>query len=231
MPNFNLIEFVDALPSNVKQQVLFSLVGSVNASLIGTAQSIVRRLTVDGHDLNDIGPFEVEQLLQGPDLVNGTSYARNVNALAQHWRDNLVALTDQSDAGSLGGTIDFMISSPRQLDERLLEATLAAAGLQGVEPGLIKAKHDVLQKQRSERLAQQRGHIEWIIEQALSPDDEPEFCSLSDEQQLALIEKLATALERTRDSAVIGVLNRDRRWTFGDLPIIAAAINEVKQHC
>jgi hypothetical protein len=311
--SFNLIEFVDALPGNVKQQVLFSLVGSVNASLIGTAQSIIRRLTADGHDMQDVGPYEVEQLLLGPDLQNGTEYARNVNAIGQRWRDQLVSLTDKEDAGSLAGTIDFMVSSPRKVDEKLLSATLKAAGLVTytsadkqeeiaevldkhlpywvrrnaslprilVENGwtmeqalaaarralaqdsaspafvmvelnkegetalaavlckqpddsltsVIAVKQGQLAQARSERLAQQRGAIEWLIDQALAPDGDPDFNALSDEQQLALTEKLASALERTRDSAVIGVLNRDRRWTFGDLPIIAAAINEVKQHC
>lgn len=225
----NVINYVENLPGNVRRQVLFSLVGSANASLIGTAQSMLRRLNSSGVDFKELGPYEFEQLMAGPDWMSGTEYARNVNAIAQRWRDDLVALTDQADAGSLGSTIDFMISSPRQLDEKLLEATLAAAGLE-VPTGIIKAKYDAQQQQRAETLAAQRGHIEWVIDQALSTDDEPEFFKLSEEQQLALLEKLHNALQRTRDTCVIGVLNKDRRWTFGDLPIIAAAIDEVGAH-
>lgn len=226
----DVVEYVAALPGNIRRNVLFSLVGSVNASLIGTAQSMVRRIERDGTSLLELSPYEFEQLMAGPDWMSGTNYARNVNAIAQRWRDDLVALTDQDNAGALGETIDFMIKQPRQLDDVLLRATLEAAGIQGVEPEIIKAKFDTMQQQRAETLAAQRGQIEWVIEQALSTDEEPEFFQLSEEQQHALTDKLAAALERTRDTAVIGVLNRDRRWSFGDLPIISAAIQEVKQH-
>lgn len=244
---FDVVEYVGELPPAIRRNVLFSLVGSLNASLIGTAQTMIRRIEKDGETrIAEMSHNEVEHMLTGPDWVEGTSYARNVNCIAQRWRDDLVSLTDQANAGALGETIDFMIKSPRQLDDKLLVATLEAAGLSDVPTKLIKAKYDVQQQQKSEWLAEQRGHIEWLIDTALNPEHsrvdanlyglvegdyaEPDFFALSEQQQSALTEKLASALERTRDTAVIGVLNRDKRWTFGDLPIIGACINEVKQH-
>lgn len=227
---FDVIDYIETLPGNVRRNVLFSMVGSINASLIGTASTMARRLSADGIIINELSPFEFETAMAGPDYKNGLEYGRNINAIAQRWRDDLVSLTDQDNAGALSETIDFMIKSPRQLDDRLLKATLEAAGITGVEPDIIKAKHDQMQKQRSERLAAERGQIEWIIDQCLFTEDEPSYSMLSEEQQQAMIEKLLTALNRTRDLAVIGILNKDRRWSFSDLPIISAAIKEVEQH-
>jgi hypothetical protein len=243
----DVVEYVNNLPGNIRRQVLFSLVGSLNASLIGTAQTMIRRIEKDQETtILDLSPGELEHLMTGPDWVEGTSYARNVNAIAQMWRDDLVALTDQPHAGSLSETIEFMVRSPRQLDDALLKATLEAAGIADVPTTMLKAKYNIQQAQRSDQLAQQRGHIEWIIDQALNPEHsrvsanmfdliegeytEPNFFNLSEDQQEAMTSKLANALERTRDTAILGVLNRDRRWSFGDLPIIQAAIAEVKQH-
>lgn len=244
----DVVEYVDKLPGNIKRQVLFSLVGSLNASLIGTAQSMIRRIEKDQETtILDLSPNELEHLMTGPDWLEGTNYARNVNAIAQQWRDDLVALSDQANAGALNETIDFMIKSPRQLDDKLLIATLEAAGMTDVPTGLLKLRYDQQQKLRAEQLSIQRGHIEWIIDQALNPEHsrvsanmfglvegeytEPNFYNLSEDQQHALTEKLVNALERTRDTAILGVLNRDRRWTFSDLPILGAAITEVKQFC
>lgn len=232
----NTADFVDRLPSNIRQQVLFSLVGSINSSLIGTAQSIVRRLENDGVDIKELSPFEVGEMLTAPDLVDTTTDARGLNALAQHWRDDLQALTDQPDAGELGATIDFMIKSPRKVDENLLGAVLEAAGLSDIPTGLIVAKYDAQQQQRSELLARQRGAIEWLIEQGLHEygddgymlDAGDTFSNLNEGIQERLAEKLQSALQRCRDRAVIAVLNGDRRWTFGDLPVIASYIKELE---
>ena len=243
----DIVEYVNELPGNIRRQVLFSLVGSLNASLIGTAQAMIRRIEKDKETtILDLSPNELEHFMTGPDWTEGTSYARNVNAIAQAWRDDLIALTDQPDAGSLHSTIEFMVKSPRQLDDELLKATLEAAGIKDVPTTMLKAKYNLQQAQRSDQLSQQRGHIEWIIDQALNPEHsrvsanmfdliegeytEPNFFALSEDQQEAMTSKLANALERTRDTAILGVLNRDRRWSFGDLPIIQAAIAEVKQH-
>ena len=244
----DVVEYVNNLPGNIRRQVLFSLVGSLNASLIGTAQTMIRRIEKDEETtILDLSPSEHEHLMSGPDWVEGTSYARNVNAIAQMWRDDLVALSDQPHAGSLSETIAFMIKSPRQLDDALLKATLEAAGIADVPTTMLKARYNQQQAQRADQLSQQRGHIEWIIDQALNPEHsrvsanmydlvegeytEPNFFALSEDQQQAMTDKLASALERTRDTAILGVLNRDRRWSFGDLPILQASIAEVKQHC
>ena len=244
----DVVEYVNNLPGNIRRQVLFSLVGSLNASLIGTAQTMIRRIEKDQETtILDLSPSELEHLMTGPDWVEGTSYARNVNAIAQMWRDDLVALSDQPHAGALSETIEFMIRSPRQLDDALLKATLEAAGIADVPTTMLKARYNQQQAQRADQLSQQRGHIEWIIDQALNPEHsrvsanmydlvegeytEPNFFALSEDQQQAMTDKLASALERTRDTAILGVLNRDRRWSFGDLPILQASIAEVKQHC
>ncbi len=245
---FNAANYVDQLPSNIRTQVLYSLVGSLNASLISSAQSMIRRIEVaaptslSGYEMgagvkvSELSPYEVKTLLAGMDNQDGTAAARNVNVLAQHWRDDLIGLTDRAEAGSLSGTLDFMIASPRKVDDDLLAATLAAAGLVDAPVAVIKARYDEQQRQRAEQLAAKRGEIEWLIEQALSDHDDDGymtdagavFSNMDENIQERIGEKLLAALERTRDTAVVAVLNRDRRWSFGDLPVIGAAIAEVK---
>jgi hypothetical protein len=236
----NTAGFIDELPRNIRQQVLFSVVGSINSSLIGTAQTVLRTLerTTGLDDIKEVSAFEVREMLRGPDLIDTTLDARHLNALAQHWRDDLQNLTDQPEAGELGSTIDFMIKSPRKVDENMLVAILEAAGLKDVPVGIIAAKYDAQQEARSSMLAKQRGEIEWLIEQGFSSDDidagsplfesHTVFDNLSETVQERLTEKLQAALQRTRDSAVIGVLNRDKRWTLGDLPVIASYIKELE---
>jgi len=238
MSNFNAADYIEGLPSNIRQQVLFSIVGSLNSSLVGIAQGIARRIQANDTPVLDLDPFEIKTMLAGMDNRDGTEQARKINALAQHWRDDLIALTDKPSNGSLGNTIDFMINQPRQLDEDLAKAALKAAGLPDVPTALIKVRFDDQQKKKSEALAAQRGEIEWIIEQGLCDQDDDGylleagnvFSNLDENLQQRISEKLVSALERTRDTAVVAVLNRDKRWSFGDLPVIGAAIAEVKQH-
>lgn len=251
---------INTLPEQAKRSVLYSLVGSINSSLVGTGASVVARLTNDDYDIRELSPQDVEQLLK--ELDSRDDLITNVRRLARvgaTLRDQLIELTNDDEQGTISGTLDFMTRSdnPRGLDADLLSKTLEAAGITDVDTSHIESLHKMNQIQRAERLAAQRGNIEWIIDQVFvppttteviressAPEDEEDGVSrvyarevhhdidveleeLSEEMRERLIEKAVSALERARDNAILGVLNRDRRFSFSDLPLISGAIEEM----
>lgn len=251
---------INTLPDQAKRSVLYSLVGSINSSLVGTGASVAARLQNDDYDIRELSPQDVEQLLK--ELDSRDDLITNVRRLARvgaTLRDQLIELTNDDDQGAISGTLDFMTRSDntRSLDADLLSKTLEAAGISNVDTSHIESMHKMNQIQRAERLAAQRGNIEWIIDQvfvpptateiirdASDPEDEDDGVSrvyareihhdvdveleeLNEEMRERLIEKAISALERARDNAILGVLNRDRRFSFSDLPIINGALTEL----
>ena len=247
---------IDTLPDQAKRSVLYSLVGSINASLIGTAASVVTRLERDGYNVKELSVQDAEQLLSEADsradLLNN---ARRLARVGTTLRDQLIEATNDDDQGNISGSLDYMTKAgnTRALDGDLLMRTLEAAGIKDVDPKHIEAMHKVNQIQRAERLAQQRGSIEWVIDQVFVPptaseihyekeeredgttfnrpittdyDVDVQLEDLPEEMRERLIEKLSAALNRARDATVLGVMNRDTRYSFGDLSLIAGAIVE-----
>lgn len=249
---------INTLPDQAKRSVLYSLVGSINASLIGTAASVVTRLERDDYDVKELSVGDVTQLLGEADSRDDLlTNARRLARVGTTLRDQLIEVTNDDGQGSISGSLDFMtrVGNTRALDGDLLARTLIAAGITDVDPKHIEAMHKVNQVQRAERLAAQRGKIEWIIDQEFVPptldevhyekeeredgttynrpvttsyDVDVQLEELPEEMRERLLEKLAAALERARDAAVLGVMNRDRRYTFGDLSLISGAIIEVR---
>jgi hypothetical protein len=239
----NTQDIINTLPDQAKRSVLFSLVGSLNASVVGTSASIASRLTKDDYDFRELEPREVVALMNDPDMSGGALItARRTARVAQNLRDQLIALSNNDEDGALSATIDFMTKpSARKLDTKLLAATLEAAGLKDIDPAHFQAMQSMNDAQRAERLAQQRGHIEWLIEHVIvgrgyedegtTIDDETgreDIEDLPEEQRERLYDKMIQALNKARDTTVLGVMNRDRRYTLGDLPLISAALADAE---
>ena len=248
----NTQDIINTLPEQAKRSVLFSLVGSLNASIVGAAASIASKLSADGYDFRELEVREVELLLADIDSERGNTATamldvRRTVRVAQTLRDQLIAVSNNDEDGALSGTLDFMTKpSKRKLDAELLKTVLEAAGITGVDPAHFQAMQSMSDAQRAERLASQRGAIEWLIERVFTGrgydshneiDGTPEYVdesnddqieALSTEQQERLHGKLVQALNKARDNTVLGVLNRDRRYTMGDLPLISAAIKDAE---
>lgn len=227
---------IDALPEQAKRNVLFSLVGSLNASIIGSASSVVARLTSDDYDFRELEASDVIHMLNEmdgrQDFVLNT---RKTVRVAQVLRDQLIAISNNDEDGDLLGTLEFMTRGTNKgLDMELLKATLEAAGIKGVDPKHFEAMHAMNQAQRAARLSAQRGHIEWLIDHVLTGTgaedgyDEAVIDELQSEQIERLQDKLVVALNRARDNTVLGVLSRDKRYSLGDLPLISAAITDAE---
>ena len=239
----NTQDIINTLPEQAKRSVLFSLVGSLNASVVGTSASIAARLSKDDYDFRDLEPRDVISMLNDPDQSGSALItARRTARVAQALRDQLIALSNNDEDGALSTTIDFMTKpSARKLDAELLKTVLEAAGIEGVDPAHFAAMQKMSDVQRAERLAAQRGHIEWLIEHVITGrgyhdesttiDDETgreDIEDLPEEQRERLYDKFLMALNKARDNTVLGVLNRDRRYTMGDLPLISAAIKDAE---
>ena len=247
---------IDTLPDQAKRSVLYSLVGSINASLIGTAASVVTRLERDDYNIKELSVQDAEQLLSEADSrADLLTNARRLARVGTTLRDQLIEVTNDDKQGSISGSLDYMTKAgnTRALDGDLLMRTLIAAGITDVDPKHIEAMHKVNQVQRAERLASQRGAIEWVIDQVFVPptlsevhyekeeredgtmfsrpittdyDVDVQLEDLPEEMRERLLEKLSAALNRARDATVLGVMNRDTRYSFGDLSLIAGAITE-----
>lgn len=238
---------INNLPTEAKRNVLFSLVGSLNANLVGAAASIASRLERDEYDIKELSRSEVETLLNAGGETDSLLHIRKLYRVAQGLRDQLIEITNDDSQGALSNTIDFMVSGTgRGLDTELLKTTLEAAGVKNVDPAHIEQMYKQNNAQRAARLSAQRGAIEWLLDQVFTSAHEiekfnkagkfigyenivDEVDDLPADMHDRVVDKLRNALDRARDTAILGVLNRDRRYSFGDLPLISAAIEEAKQ--
>lgn len=108
----NAVSFVSNLPANIRTSVLYSVVGSLNASLVGSARAMVQQLESAGYvvkdsnrdaqvpgeyDLKELSPSDVEALFGGP-ATGPTESAlvtmRTLNTIVDHWRDDLQGLVE-----------------------------------------------------------------------------------------------------------------------------------------
>lgn len=258
--------------NNVRRHVLMCLVGSMNASLIGSAQSLLAGKLAD-YDVCELSDRDIENILAGPDERSYDFDAlRAFNALRLEWASQLSDLTGGRNTGNITETIQFMVSNPKSVDTTHLSAIMEAAGIPLDESTqkLVTMKYDQRQKDRASKLAQQRGMVEFLIDHFFAPsvtevtslpsdaelpsnwaelsaeqkaeikgdleagrikrsiEQEAEWDDLNHEMQLKLEEKYIEALHKARDACVMGLLDKSRNWTFGDLPIISALIKEVQ---
>lgn len=241
----NATQIIASIPEQAQRSVLFSLVGSLNASVIGSAQRIAA-VAERTAPLVELTVGEVKRLVSHEDdmiMINAQRTAR----CASNLRAQLQALTNNDEDGDLLSTLSFMTKpSAKTFDPQLINEVMKAAGIDGVDPKLINAMNRASAVQRAERLAKQQGSIEWVIDHVLTSrgwdelvpseygatidcieDNEDDIESLSADMQARLHDKLHSALNKARDTAVLGVLNRDRRYSLGDLPLIAQAIKDV----
>jgi hypothetical protein len=63
----NAQQVIDQLPAQAKRSVLFTLVGSINASLVGAAASMASKLERDGYDFKELEPRDITTLFKGSD--------------------------------------------------------------------------------------------------------------------------------------------------------------------
>lgn len=241
----NTQQIIDSLPEQAKRSVLFTLVGSLNASIVGTASSVAARLERGDTPVHELEVRDVEHTLAEDDLL--TRVRRTVR-VAANLRDQLLAVSNDNTAGALYGTLDMMTSpnrNSRKIDTDIFETVMKMAGLEGMDISHFQTLQNLNDAQRAERLASQRGIIEWLLDNVFTSnshddiDDAGRPVTISDNEdnlieylpadmKERLYEKLVKSLERARDNTVIAVLNRDTRYTLSDIPLIVGALEDAK---
>ena len=242
-------QIIDQLPNQAKRDVLFSLVGSLNASIVGTASSVVSRIDRGDVPLHELEVRDIELLMaEGDDRSDILNNVRTATRTAQNLRDQLLALSNDDTAGALDGTLAFMTVPPKQaraINEKLFEALMADAGMEGITIKDFQTADMLQSAQRAERLAGQRGSIEWIIEHVFNSNshmtvgedgkpleiDDRESNTvecLPSEARERIYDKMRKTLERARTNTVRGVLFNDNRYEYGDIAILRAAIDDAK---
>ena len=242
-------QVIDNLPDTAKRNVLYSLVGSLNASVIGTASSIATRLARGGYSIIELEVEEIERLCKGTDdsdelLTN----ARRTVRVAQALREQLIGVTNNDEDGTIASTMKFMTDPKvKDFDPEVVKLVLKEAEVD-IDPALLNSLNKVQSADRAARLSEQSGHIEWIIEHVFtsrgdfklvetehggtmefSEDNTDHIEGLSAETVERLYEKIVSAIDRARTSAVMAVLKRDKRVTLGDISLLTGSYKEALQ--
>lgn len=233
-----LHDMIQSLPTNAKTSVLYGLVGSLNASIIYNAQYIVRQCDLNGDDVreelcNDFTKSRAEAELNAN---FGQQHDRFVElqALVSLREDLHTMLMEErnttDDVLPLHNTLKFLTTAVKQLPKDQLDDLIAALGIEGLDAASIQTAYKVDAEYRRAELA---AMSERVLSVALAlpelpgVDAEGAFESLSQQKKNSLWSKFEAALNKSRNNVIVGMLNR-RNVDIGDIPLIAAALNEVK---
>lgn len=191
--HFNLPRQLAEIPFNLRKQVLFSLVGSVNATLVGLADNLVRQLTDDGYRLstqdsameNVLDAQQIRDLMDDPDTSGAhLQECQLLSSLGLDLQTQLQALTDTTHlpeierAGSMLSTLRMMtgIQSKKPANpnaRKMLEAVGDTATDEEIEQAREsqRAYFQMTADARSRRI----GDIEFILDQVFTYDFDDDF--------------------------------------------------------
>lgn len=231
-----IYDLIEKLPKNAKTSVLYSLVGSLNASILYNAQSIVKQCDANGDDVRE-------------ELCNGFPKTRAAAVIQadfgqQHDRfkelQGLVSLRDDmhkllmyvrntdEEILPLHATLKFLTTSTRQLPKEQLDELIAALGIEGLDADSVQTGYKMDAEFRRAELA---ASSERVLSVAMAIDGisdiESAFESLSYQKQHKLWSKVEDALKKARNDIIVGMLNR-RDVDIGDIPLITEVMKEVK---
>lgn len=232
-----MYNLIDSLPDNAKATALYSIVGSLNASILYGAQFIARSCDANGEDIHEeIGNdfprsrYEAQQAAK-----QGQMHDRFVDLQAMvAFRDELhTKLMEVRNAAEevlpLHATLQFLTTAVRDVPKEQIEALVSALGIEGLNADDIRTVYKTDAEFRRAELA---ATSERVLSVALAIPPLPgvegsAFDELSAAKQSALWCKLETALNKARNNVVVGMLNR-RTVDLGDIPLINHALSEVK---
>lgn len=214
--SLNLNEIVKSLYPNIRRQVLLSLVGSANATIVNAADSTVRRLMEAGHEFKELSVADVEQLLSAPDFQTADDALREVRKLYKvrtEWADLLAQDTGDDTIGSMDGTLELLTGKQkaRPISPQAVELLKTV----GIEVSEDDVKAAAAERQANDQFwadqrAERRGAIEWFIDRMIaSVDDEGDtehYSQLNIEHKERLMQKFVTALNKGITTATRNVL-------------------------
>ena len=234
--SFNLTTAIADMFPTVRRAVLFSLVGSVNAQIVGAADKLAVRLEDEGYDLRDLEPKDFVVLMKGVDDIDQLDEIRKLTALAHEWRDMLrhVSNTDpevleSEQPGSIHSTISMMTGAQRMRPAAVgARAALKAIGVevtaQDVEAARVRQFAN--DQARADQRAKRRGAIEYIVEHVfdyLDTSDTEWYTQINAEHKERLCTKLFAALNTAVTTATQNVLigvRSDNALGLNDITLI-----------
>lgn len=236
----NSQHIIDSLPEQSKRMVLYSLVGSINSSIINTASSVVAALTRDEVEFKDYNARDVEHLMEEPDWrQDNLLAARRMYRVGENLRDQLIELTNDDAVGALSESIAYR-SKPApvsNVDRAKLKATLIATRIvkanvsdADIERFAVSAMERQAQDnaRSAERVAERAGAIEWVIDHVFH-NPEYAFESQDNIEELPratkanLFDIIRNKIDSERLVAVNEILQsrRNPRYTITDATLLA----------
>ena len=236
--SFDLTAFVANQPLSIRKQMLLSLVGSVNAAIVGAADKVALSLVADGYtfdELREMTEREINEYLQTVDFQGNltANHVTKLVAVAHDWRAMLASTQTmrEGNLGDIGSTIDMMVGVQRMraIDDNAVKllATVGVAVSEADIEATRKARRDADQMRANER-AKRRGFIEWAIEHCFTiiddrSDETDAYGDLPTDIKENLCNKAASALNKGVTTATQNVLTGNRNpdaLGLGDIPLL-----------
>lgn len=240
------INIIEQLPVRPRKQVLKSLIGSLNSSIIGYVRGHIRNskyenASRDGQEqsidkYNEAMAAQLEHVADAQALkdmgLNVTmeplDVARHLEAIRGWAIESLVDMASHPNDVPLtiSDTIKFQLNSEPNINEPALKAL--ALALQMDLEALRAAKVKVLQDDRDE-LLDMSGQIIDLAEHlgVDSMEAEEAFSGLPVQIQYKLAATLANGIKKSGDSALAALLRYNRLESAGDITMIKDAHRQV----
>lgn len=176
--HYNLMDSLGNMPLNLRQRLLYSLVGSMNFSIIGAADNIVVTATKDGVDFKHVTVRDIEVMMEDPDA--GGTRLRELRAL-NHFagtlrsmlQENLALATDVAEVDKPGSVQNALKRATGQqqvggIDPEglaILKTLNLVPTQEEIEAGKRErqARFQAVADARAKRI----GEIEWVIDHVL----------------------------------------------------------------
>jgi len=208
--SFNLTQFVKDIPSSAaRKQIWLSLVGSVNASMFGAADSIVRQLQSLGYtDFTELNQREFKALISGPETGASASIIHTNQLLYKVSREWAAELNGSlvgtpKELGTISSTITLMTGP--QKERGIADGAIPLLGSLGIvvtnaQIELAKAQRLATDNQTAAMRRARVGAIEYVIDQVFASgtdaDDDEYYSQLPLETKELLADKLMSAMNK-----------------------------------
>ena len=241
--HFDIKALIANLPEQARRTVLYGLVGSFNARIIGAASRMVDAIKRNDSDVgteikND---FSLTQEAAALAVQSGNSYNTFedlvvLNALRDDYQALLALEVNDKDVLPFGDTLKFMTSGEvRAMPKEVLEqlATALDCGITAQDLARLNAMD---QTQQRAQMAAKSHDIMDIVMALPRPgdigyvdydDNTDMFDALSPTGQESVMNKLAESLNKARDNVLLAIMRRSRGASLSDIPLINAAMKEV----
>lgn len=239
MKNIDIIQILADLPNKVRGNVLFSLSGSANASVINSAAFIVD--TCDREGIDVLEEVELHQFMNIKELARASAelgtgddwFVRTMNTVswANQVREIFMKTMKDQNVGGLSATLKFMSEKPKlmkQTDAQRTADYLNAMDEAGITAEFVKSIFDAEAIARRDAIDTSKARIELVMHALPASDLDDPYSALTEKQQSAIADKLLSALIRARNQLMLQVARPNSNQDIGDYAFIGAAIRQLK---